>query len=92
MKRLYWLLPLLCTVSCSGAQVKETAGNAYDSLCEGVAAAAKDPSTLFSPAGAITTIALVGAGFFSKQSASLAKWAGKKTVGAAKKLSKKEQV
>lgn len=90
MNRFYWTTLLFLVAGCSAAQIQETNKNLYDSLVEGVAAAAKDPSTLFSPVGAITTIALVGVGFFSKQSASIAKWAGKKTIVAAKSLKTKK--
>lgn len=83
MKRyaLLYLPLLLCVAGCAGKEVAETSRNLGDAVCDAVTQIAKDPATALSPAGAITCAALVAVGFFSKQSASVAKWAGKKTSG-----------
>ena len=83
--RFLWLLPLLCTLSCSAQQAQETSKNLADALVESVKVVAKDPTLLFSPTGVAALVGLTALGFFSREAGGLAKKAGKKAISKVRK-------
>jgi len=83
--RFLWLLPLLCTLSCSAQQAQETSKNLADALVESVKVVAKDPTLLFSPTGVAVLAGLTATGFFAREAGSLAKKAGKKAISKVRK-------
>jgi hypothetical protein len=83
---IFWLSALagaatMALAGCSLQEVKESGGNALGAVGDTVGAIAADPSNAFTPQGLAVLAATFVTGFFSRQSASLAKWAASGTGG-----------
>lgn len=71
----------LLVAGCTAAEVVETKANVLDALAESASAVAADPTAVATPAGLTILGATFVLGFFSRQSASVAKWVASTTGG-----------
>ncbi len=73
--------PAVLLAGCTAAEVQATLVNAKDAALAEVVKVVADPTLVATPAGVAVVVGSILVGFFSKQSASLAKWSGSASAG-----------